>query len=165
MTRTYISKQYDAEFDITFNGVKKKHIVYKHRNCVVYHKNVFVNGENVECVITTDNLGHRLSTVDKSSVSTEAESSFWTSFILFMANFSHSYSIVKNNLFKQYCCSFYIAPLWSFNDFEKISVSWRKALRVLWNVPTETQFRIIVLLAESASPSVHLQASSFEIYV
>ncbi len=53
-----------------------------------------------------------------------AESCFWKSFNLFMANFNQSYSIVKNKLFKQYCCSFYGAPLWSFNDFEQISVSW-----------------------------------------
>ncbi len=113
-------------------------MVYKGRNCVVHHKDVFVNGEKVECVVTVDHLGHRLSTVDKSSMITETESSFWKSFNLFMTNFSQSYSIVKNNFFKQYCCSFYEAPLWSFNDFEKISVAWKKALRVLWNVPRET---------------------------
>ncbi len=96
-------------------------MVYKGRNCVVHHKDVFVNGEKVECVVTVDHLGHRLSTVDKSNMITSAESSFWKSFNLFMANFSQSYSIVKNKFLKQYCCSFYGALLWSFNDFEKIS--------------------------------------------
>ncbi len=61
----YICVQYAAEFDIKFNGAKSKHIVYKGRNCVVHHKDVFVNGEKVECVETVDHLGHRLSTVDK----------------------------------------------------------------------------------------------------
>ncbi len=74
-----------------------------------------------------------------------------------MANFSQSYFILKNKLFKQYCCSFYGAPLWSFNDFEKISVAWRKALRVLWNVPWETHYRIIALLSESAPLSIQLK--------
>ncbi len=145
----YICEQYAAEFDIKFNGAKG-------RNCVVHHKDVFVNGEEVECVVTVDHLGYRLSIVDKSSMITAAESSFWKYFNLFMANFSQSYSIVKNKLFKQYCCSFYGAPLWSFNDFEKISVAWRKSLRVLWNVPTHC--RIIALLSESASLSIQLKA-------
>ncbi len=80
----YICEQYAAEFDIKFNGAKSKHMVYKARNCVVHHKDVFVNGEKVECVVTADHLGHRLSTVDKSSMITTAESSFWKSHNLFI---------------------------------------------------------------------------------
>ncbi len=71
----YICEQYAAEFDIKFNGAKSKHMVYKGRNCVVHHKDVFVNGEKVEYVVTVDHLGHRLSTVDKSMIKA-AESSF-----------------------------------------------------------------------------------------
>ncbi len=41
-----------------------------------------------------------------------------------------------------------------FNDFEEISVSCRKALRVLRNVPRETHFRIIALLSEYAPLSI-----------
>ncbi len=39
-----------------------------------------------------------------------------------------------------------------------ISVAWRKALRVLWNVPRETHCRIIALLFESAPLSIQLKA-------
>ncbi len=74
--RIYICEQYTAEFDIKCNGAKSKHVVYKGRNCVVHHKDVFVNGEKVECVVTVDHVGHRLSTVDKRSMITAAESSF-----------------------------------------------------------------------------------------
>ncbi len=108
----YICEQYAAEFDIKFNGAKSKHMAYKGRKCVIHHKDVFVNGEKVECVVTADHLiCHRLSTIHKSSMITAAESSFWKSFNLFMANFSHSYSIVKNKFFNQYCCYLYSAPL------------------------------------------------------
>ncbi len=110
----YICEQYAAEFDIKFNGAKSKHMVFKGRNCVVHHKYVFVNGEKVECVVTVDHFGHRLSKVDKSRMITAAESSFLEIFNLFMANFNQSYSIVKNKLFKQYCCSFYGAPIVEF---------------------------------------------------
>ncbi len=77
----YICEQYAAEIDIKFNGAINKHMVYKGRNCVVHHKYVFVNGEKVEFVVTVDLLGHRLSTVDKSSMITAAESRFWKSLI------------------------------------------------------------------------------------
>ncbi len=156
---------WSSYIDIKFNGAKSKHMVYKGRDCVVHHKDVFVNGEKVDCVVTVDHLGHRLSTVDKSSMIKAAESSFWKSLNLFMANFSQSYSIANNKLFKQYCCSFYGVTLWSFNDFEKISVAWRKALRVLWNVPRDTHCRIIALLSKSASLSIQLKAHFFKIYV
>ncbi len=92
--RIYICEQYAAEFYIKFNGAKIKHMVYKGRHCVVHQKDVIVNGEKVEYVVTVDHLGHRSSTVDKSSMITAAESSFWKSFNLFMVNFSQSYSIV-----------------------------------------------------------------------
>ncbi len=44
-------------------------MVYKGRNCVAHQKYVFVNEEKVECVVTVDHLGHRLSTVDKCRMS------------------------------------------------------------------------------------------------
>ncbi len=75
--------------NIKFNGAKIKHILYKGRNCVVHHKDVFVNSTKVECVVSADHLGHRLSTVDKSSMVTAAESSCWKSLNLFMATFCH----------------------------------------------------------------------------
>ncbi len=43
-------KTLGIQFDIKFNGAKSKHMVCKGRNCVILHKDVFVNGEKVECV-------------------------------------------------------------------------------------------------------------------
>ncbi len=61
---------------MTFTGADSQHMVYKGRNCVVHHKDVFVNWEKVECVVTADNLGVRLSNVAKSSMITAAQSSY-----------------------------------------------------------------------------------------
>ncbi len=74
-----------------------------------------------------------------------------------MTNFSQSYSIVKNKLFKQYCCSFY-GPHCEVLTISKKSVVWKKGLRVLWNVPRETHCRIIALLSESAPILIQLKA-------
>ncbi len=105
-----ICEKYAEEYDIKFNGTKSKYMVYKGRNSVVHHEDVYVNGEKVEQVTTADHLGHRLSTTDKTSMITTAVSSFWKSFNPFMANFGCCYSVLKNKLFKQYCCFFYGAP-------------------------------------------------------
>ncbi len=105
-----ICEKYAEEYDIKFNGTNSKYMVYKGRNSVVHHEDVYVNGEKVETVTTADHLGHRLSTTDKTSMITAAVSSFWKSFNLFMAKFGCCYSVVKSKHFEQYCCFFYGAP-------------------------------------------------------
>ncbi len=45
---------------------------------------------------------------------------------------------------------------------KKIRVAWRKALKVLLNVPRETHCRIFALLSESAPLSVQLKAHFFK---
>ncbi len=73
-------------------------MVYKGRNSVLHHEDVYVNGEKVEQLTTADHLGHILSTTDKTSMITAVVSSFWKSFNLFMANFGCCYSVVKMKL-------------------------------------------------------------------
>ncbi len=76
-----ICEKYAEEYDITFNGTKSKYMVYKGRNSVVYHEDVYVNGEKVEQITTADHFGHRLSTTDKTSKITAAVSGFWNHLI------------------------------------------------------------------------------------
>ncbi len=63
----------------------------------------------------------------KNSMVNAAQSQFWRSFNLFIVNFGHTYALVKNQLFNQYCCSYYGAPLWNMHAYENICVAWRKA--------------------------------------
>ena len=53
---------------------------------------------------------------------------------MFIADFGHIKTNVKCNLFKQYCCSYYGAPLWDLQSKSvgTICTVWRKALRKLW---------------------------------
>ncbi len=39
-----ICEKYGEEYDIKFNGTKSKCMVYKGRNNVVHHEDVYVNG-------------------------------------------------------------------------------------------------------------------------
>ncbi len=42
-----ICDKYAEEYDIKFNGTKRKYMVYKGRNSVIHHEDVYVNGETV----------------------------------------------------------------------------------------------------------------------
>ena len=61
-----------------------------------------------------------------------ANAQFWRSFNIFKADFGHIKSSLQCTLFKQYCCSFYGAPIWQLrsNAVMNICTSWRKALGI-----------------------------------
>ncbi len=84
------------------NGSKSKYMVFKGRNCDVFNIDIYVNGYVFTKVTSADHLGHRISSVNITSMIQAAEVQFWESFNLFLANFGHSYSVVKNKPFKQY---------------------------------------------------------------
>ena len=148
------------EYDIMFNAKKSKYMVFSGRYCNDVHKNdIFVNGAKVEMVDSADHLGHRLSSTDSNSMINAAVASFWKSFNMFMGNFSQCYAGVKSKLFRQYCCSFYGSPLWSLNekDCSKICVAWRKALKVIWNIPHMTHRKLVALLSEGMPLELQLK--------
>ncbi len=91
--------------------------------CEIIINNIPLNNANKAV-----DLGHTLSTEKKSSLLYAAITQFWSSFNLFKADFGH---IHLCKLFKQYCCSFYGAPLWllSSQGVSDAYIAWRKALR------------------------------------
>ncbi len=123
-----ICELYAADVDVKFNGAKSKYIVIKGRNCDVFNIDRYVNGDVVAKVTSADHLGHHISSVNNTSMIQAAEAQFWKSFNLFLANFGHGYSAVKNKLFKQFYYSFYALTLWSLhgNECSKICIAWRK---------------------------------------
>ncbi len=47
---------------------------------------------------------------------TTAKASVWCILNLFVSDFGNIYSFTKGQLFRQYCYSFYGAPLWYFKS-------------------------------------------------
>ena len=66
-----------------------------------------------------------------------------------MFDFGQLSYIVKCKLFNQYCCSFYLSPLWSLKSTiaEPMCVDWRKALRSLWCVDPRTHCDLITAVS------------------
>ena len=57
-----------------------------------------------------------------------------------MSHYSHLQPDALCRLFKSYYCSFYGYFLWQYNskDFEKICITWSKAVRKMYSLPYDT---------------------------
>jgi hypothetical protein len=148
-----ICEEYADEYNVNFNGLKSKFLVFKGRDCILpLNMFVCVNGERVVCELDVDHLGHKVSSQDKDSMVKSATGCFWRYFNLFMAEFGHVYGFVKCKLFKQYCCSFYGSPLWPLQGkgVDNLCVAWRKALRMIWRIHPMSHNYIVAALSEAA---------------
>ena len=110
-----ICEQYAVDFNIIFNGSKRKFLVFRGRGCPFDDRTVYVNGTALYSVNSAVHLGHHISTEDRDSLIIDAISKFWRSFDMFMADFSQVQSPVKCKLFMLYCCTYYGAPLGLFS--------------------------------------------------
>ncbi len=69
-----------------------------------------------------------------------------------------SYSDVKNRLLN-YCCTFFGSTLSLHgNEYSKICITWRNALKVIWNLSHATPKKILSLLCGSTPLAVQLKA-------
>ncbi len=121
-----ICENYAEEYNIKFNGSKSRLLLFNGRQCKTSIKSLRDNGLALECVDSVMDLGHAVSSNAKYRMVTAAKTSFWRAFNLFMSDFGHISSVLKGQLFRQYCCSFYGAPLWYLKSdgVEAICVAW-----------------------------------------
>ncbi len=110
---------------------------------------------------TAIHLGHHMSTKDKECTVNAAKNSFWRSFNWFISDYGHIYSFLKNELFRQYCCSYYGSPLCTLQSdgVESLCVAWRKALSIIWRVHPQTHFDVITALSGQKPLTLSLRAS------
>ena len=68
-------------------------------------------------------------------------------------NFSHCSYDVKFKLFTSYCTSFYGCPLWNISNkgINQFYVTWRKAIRKLFNLPYKTHCNLLPTIAGTQS--------------
>lgn len=122
-------------------------MVFKGRSCKEYDCHVTVNGINVYKSTQAFHLGHLISSCDNNSMMKMAVGQFWKQFNMLMSDFGHIDPYYTCKLFKQYCCSFYGAPLWSFQFHGDICIAWRKALRKLWRLHPQTHGNILSIIS------------------
>ena len=108
-----------------------------------------VSGLTVTECASEMHLGHRLSSagLDQGIVS-DAVGKFWSYYNSLTSDFSSTHPVTQCNLFKSYCCCFYGSPLWDLEGhLESIATAWRRALKMLWGVPRETNREIVAMLS------------------
>ena len=109
----------------------------------------YVNEKEVPICNKAIHLGNLISN-DMQDTVDYGITKFNSSFNYFISSFGKCQSSVKNNLFIQYCTSFYgsqIWPLYKKDLIKKISIRWRMALKRIWNLPVNTHCDIIPLVA------------------
>ncbi len=154
-----ICEDYAREYNVKFNGAKSQFLIFKGRKCKDDNRPIVVNGAELRKVHNAVHLGHLLSTTDKDGIVADATAKFWRSFNMFMADFGKLYSLIKCKLFKQYCCSFYGAPLWmlSSNKTAKLCTAWRRALRRVWKIHPMSHCDIVALISNCMPVQLQLQ--------
>ncbi len=73
---------------------------------------------------------------------------------------------LKGQPFRQYCCSFYRAPLWYLKSdgVEAICVAWQNALQTIYKVHPATHFDIITALSGQVPLLSNLKAKFGEFF-
>ncbi len=122
-------------------------------NCKISTRGVTVNGLSLNVSETPVHPGHHISTKDTECGANAAKNRFWKFFYLFICDYSHICSSLKNDLFRQCCCNYYESPLWLLQSdgIESLCVAWRKSLKIIWRVRPQTHCDGIAALSSRKS--------------
>ena len=144
-----IAEQYAAEYSIIFNASKSKLLCFNESGCNRSSKCVTVNGDRIRPSDSVIHLGHYVSPYNNTGAVSYIKSAFWRSFNLFNADLGSLSPDLKCKLFVQYCCSFSGIQLLNLfgNDIKDIFVSWRKALRCIWNLHPQTHGDLLAVIS------------------
>ncbi len=106
-----ICQGYASDHEVIFNGLKRQCIIFRGRECKTENSYVLVNGEQLNNNSSAVHLGYSISADDSEYTISASVAQFWKSFNIARADFGKMYPYVQYKLFKQYCGSFYGAPL------------------------------------------------------
>ena len=159
-----ICESYAIDHDLLFNGNKSKLLICGSKTGPV--PKFYVNEKEVPISDTAVHLGNLISNNIQDSIDSGI-TKFNSSFNYFLSSFGKCQSSVKNNLFIQYCTSFYgsqIWPIYKKDLSKKISIRWRMALKRIWNLPVNTHCDIIPLLASQLPIEIQLKFRFLKFY-
>ena len=139
-----ICEQYADNFLIKFNGSKCQAVVFD-RSDTDLEPNFYVNGKCVTCVKDIVYLGYRLKGNRSDPLISSVVSDYNRKVNAFLGDLDCLSSEVKGALYQQYCTSLYgvIFCQLYHRDFNKLNISWRKALRRMYKLPQKTHCRLL----------------------
>ncbi len=111
-----VCHKYAKEFNIKFNESKSRLLLFKGRSCKISTRGVTVNS------VSAVHFGHHMSTKDKNVLLMQPKIVFGDILICSYLIMVISTLFFLNELFKQYCCSYYLSPLWPLQS-DRFSLS------------------------------------------
>ena len=144
-----IALNYAREYDIKFNPLKCQLINYSDVDDVTFHFNDVI----VPSMRKGTHLGHIIGPNTFKDVIQDASYTLaWNTNSVYH-NFSHCSYDVKFKLFTSYCTSFYGCPLWNISNkgINQFYVTWRKAIRKLFNLPYKTHCNLLPTIVGTQS--------------
>ena len=135
----YICHTFALSNDITFNT--KKTMCIKYGEPVKDSEKIILDRVQLKYYETVRHLGNFFNNDNTGTSDINYKcSSFIGYFNKMMSHYSHLQPDVLCRLFKSYCCSFYGSFLWQYNSkgFEKICITWNKAVRKMYSLPYDT---------------------------
>ena len=137
-----ICVDYAKEYAIKFNAKKSQLIGF---GCDVKDLCFYMNNEKVEIVDELKYLGSVISCKRNDPMVKTVKNDFVAKVNNFLGNFFSVSSDVKSKLFQQYCTSYYGSQscMVYHNSFNELKISWRKAIRRVWNVPYRTHSALL----------------------
>ena len=138
------------EFGIEYNFASKyQFILFPANKCQVV-ESLLHNDIYIKCVPYSSHLGHIVSINPVSKVIDDAIHSFNVALNSMLNTFTNVYVSVKYKLFKSYCMSLYGCVVWDFDSviINQFYVTWRNALRRLFNLSNRTHSRYIHLICK-----------------
>ena len=135
----YICHSFALSNNITFNTKKTMRI--KYGEPVKDAEKITLDQVQLKYYETVRHLGNFFNTDNNCTSDINYKcSSFIGYFNKMMSHYSHLQPNVLSRLFKSYCCSFYGSFLWQYNSrgFEKMCITWNKAVRKMHSLPYHT---------------------------
>ena len=145
---------YARKFCITFNAIKSKCLVALPRRCnwlrpYLQNCTFFIGNRPIEYVNQFTHLGHIISDdlSDDDDIITRCNHFIGqvNNVLCYFRGLTPS-TIYK--LFRSYCTSFFGSELWllSNSKIESLCVAWRKAVRRVWNMPSQAHTHFLPLI-------------------
>lgn len=140
-----IALEYAEEYDIKFNPLKCQFLSYAKNENVVMN----FNGIDLHSVSKGLHLGHIIGPNVEENVMLDASYTLTRNVNYILYNFNHCSYDVKYRLFNSYCTSFYGCPLWNLSSkyMSIFYVTWRKAIRKLFDLPLRTHCDLLPVIA------------------
>ena len=147
-----ICENFASKNDIQFNESKSKVMVFCNKIQNNIMPNLYLNDRILEFVKKFVHLGHIITTDinDEDDIKSQ-RGKFVGKANAIISDFKGVNSVLKHNVLKTYCYSFYGSQLWDLQNkvIETLCVSWRRACKKAMCLPQRTHTRLLSLVCDN----------------